>query len=161
SPSNFLPPQPVTAKASASPVLLLSASPPAVSGPIGLLAGWGRFPIVFAEKARAAGIAVVCVAIRGEAAPELAQLCQRFYWSRLAQLGRTLRIFKQAGVHRVAMAGKVHKANYMHKPWKLLTLLPDWRTLRVWLNRRRDNKDDTLLQSVVNEFAADGIEIAS
>ena len=54
------------------------------------------------------------------------------------------------------MAGKIHKANWMHKPWKLLTLWPDWRTLRFWHNRtRRDNRDDTLLLAVVDEFARD------
>ena len=40
--------------------------------PIGLLAGSGRFPIVFAEKARQLGMPVVCVGIRHEAPPELA-----------------------------------------------------------------------------------------
>ena len=42
------------------------------------------------------------------------------------------------------MAGKVHKADLMHQPWKLFTLLPDWRTIRFWyFRRRRDNRDDT------------------
>ena len=39
---------------------------------VGLLAGSGRFPILFAEKARSVGLPVVCVGIRHEAAPELA-----------------------------------------------------------------------------------------
>ena len=39
---------------------------------------------------------------------------------------------------------------------------PDWRTLRVWFRRaRKDNKDDTLLLGLIDEFAADGISYAS
>jgi DUF1009 family protein len=136
---------------------------PASCQPIGLLAGWGRFPIVFAEKARAVGLPVVCVGIREMASPELADLCTKFYWTRPAQLGRMIRCFRREGVERAVMAGKVHKADVMHKPWKWLTLLPDWRTMRVWFfsQTRRDNRDNTILQAVIDEFAADGIRMES
>ena len=35
--------------------------------PIGMVAGWGRFPTLFAEKARSLGQPLVCVGIRGHA----------------------------------------------------------------------------------------------
>lgn len=130
--------------------------------PIGLLAGWGRFPIAFAQKARSLGLPVVCVGIRGEASPELIPLATRFYWTAPLRIGRMIRSFKREGVEQVVMAGKVHKANLMHRPWKILTLLPDWRTVCWWYFRgRRDNRDDTLLLSVVAEFARDGLRIES
>ena len=60
------------------------------------------------------------------------------------------------------MAGKVHKANLLYRPWKLLTLLPDWRAIRLWwFRKRRDNKDDTLLLSLIDEFARDGLTFDS
>ncbi|HMF13812.1 MAG TPA: hypothetical protein VKE94_15945, partial [Gemmataceae bacterium] len=129
--------------------------------PVGLLAGSGRFPIYFAEKARALGRAVVCVGIRHEAAPELAKLVHRFYWTGVARLGRTIRCFQREGVKRVVMAGKVHKADVMHGPWRLLSLLPDWRTFRTFLMRSRDNRDDALLLAVIDEFARDGLTFDS
>ncbi|HTU89902.1 MAG TPA: UDP-2,3-diacylglucosamine diphosphatase LpxI [Gemmataceae bacterium] len=130
--------------------------------PIGLLAGWGRFPIAFAQKARSLGLPIVCLGIRGEASPELISLVERFYWTRPTQLGRMIRSFKREGVEQVVMAGKVHKANLLHRPWKLLTLLPDWRTLYWWFFRkRRDNRDDTLLLSMIDEFARDGLRFES
>ena len=53
-------------------------------------------------------------------------------------------------------------ANYLHHPWRLLTFRPDWRTLCFWYFRgRRDNKDDTLLLSLIQEFARDGLHFAS
>jgi DUF1009 family protein len=129
--------------------------------PIGLLAGSGRFPIIFADKARGLGLPVVCVGIRHEASPELAHLVQRFYWAGVARLGRMIRCFKHEGVTRVAMAGKIRKS-VMHTPWRWFRLWPDWRTIRFWYARkRRDNRDDSLLLGVINEFAAEGITFAS
>jgi DUF1009 family protein len=129
--------------------------------PIGLLAGSGRFPVVFAEKTRELGIPVVCVGIRHEAPPELAGLVSRFYWTGVARLGRMIRCFRREGVRRVAMAGKIHKTA-MYAPWRILRFWPDWRFLRFWLGRaRRDNRDDTLLLGLIDEFAKDGIAFCS
>src|SRR5688572_12249787 len=77
--------------------------------PVGLLAGYGRFPVVFADKARQLNIPVVCVGIRDEASPQLAGLVERFYWAGLARLGRMIRCFKKEGVQEIVMAGKIHK----------------------------------------------------
>ncbi len=129
--------------------------------PIGLLAGSGRFPIVFAEKAKQLGIPVVCVGLRNEASAELIPLVDRFYWTGLARLGRMIRCFRREGVKQVVMAGKVQKTS-MYVPWRWLTLLPDWRTVKFWFQRsRRDNKDDTILLSMIAEFEKDGITFAS
>jgi DUF1009 family protein len=130
--------------------------------PVGLLAGSGRFPIVFAEKARSLGIPVVCVGVRHEAAPELAGLVYRFYWAGVARLGRMIRCFKREGVCRLVMAGKIRKADFMHRPWRIVSLLPDWRMIRFWYHRgRRDNRDDSVLRGVIAEFAADGMHFES
>ncbi len=132
-----------------------------VPRPIGLLAGSGRFPILFAEKARQLGLSVVCVGIRHEATPDLAGLVDRFHWAGIARLGRMIRLFRRERVQSVVMAGKIGKVA-MHAPWRLLRYLPDWRALRFWYTRRRpDNRDDSLLLGVIKEFAADGLAVAS
>jgi DUF1009 family protein len=129
--------------------------------PIGLLAGSGRFPLAFAEKARRVGRPVVCVGLRHEAPVELRQVVGAFYWSGMGRLGRIIRCFKRAGVRRLVMAGKVHKATFLHRPWRLLSLVPDWRFLRWWFRRRPDNRDDTLLLSIIAEFAREGLTFES
>jgi DUF1009 family protein len=134
----------------------MSAQPP-----IGLLAGSGRYPVLFAEKARSLGIPVCCVGLKNEASPELAKIATTFHWSGVAQLGRMIRCMKRDGVRRAVMAGKVHKV-VMNRPWRLFHLLPDWRFIKFWYNRhRRDNRDDSILLNVIAEFAADGIEFHS
>lgn len=126
--------------------------------PVGLIAGAGRFPVLFAEKARAVGRPVVCVGLRGLADPVLADLVDRFEWVRLMALGRMIRAFKRGGAARWAMAGKVHKAAVMYRPWRWLALMPDLRTARLWFNsRRRDNRDDTILNAVIGEFESEGL----
>src|SRR6266852_1313836 len=129
--------------------------------PIGLLAGSGRFPICFAEKARTLGRPVVCVGIKDEAAPELAGMVDRFYWAGVARMGRIIRCFQRESVRQIVMAGKINKAAILHRPWRLLSLLPDWRTFKTFLLRPRDNRDDALLLGVIAEFARDGLTFDS
>jgi DUF1009 family protein len=132
--------------------------------PIGLLAGSGRLPVVFALKARSLGTPVVCVGIRHEADPQLADLADRFYWSGVARIGRMIRCFRREGVRRIVMAGKVHKARFLFAPWRAWTLCPDLRTAWLWLKRmlrHARNRDDDLVLALIEEFRKDGMEFAS
>jgi DUF1009 family protein len=135
---------------------------PRSTTPVGLLAGSGRFPILFAEKARRLGLPVVCVGIRGEASPELRGLVHRFYWAGVARLGRMIRCFRRDGVRQAVMAGKVHKVS-LFVPWLLLQHLPDWRSISFVFRRpqRKHNTDDALLLGIIDEFARDGITVVS
>ncbi len=130
--------------------------------PVGLLAGGGRLPFAFAEKARSVGLPVVCVGLKGSADPGLAACVDRFDWSPPARLSRMIRLFRRGGVTRLVMAGKVQKADILHKPWKFVTLLPDLRTLRFWFFRERpDNRDDSLMLALIDEFAEEGLHFES
>jgi DUF1009 family protein len=129
--------------------------------PIGLLAGSGRFPILFAEAARRARLDVACVGIRYEASEELRSLCHSFELVGVARLGRIIRAFKRAGTERIVMAGKVTK-NVIYTPWRILQLSPDLRTIQWWYRQTRaDNRDDSILLSVISEFERDGMTFAS
>jgi len=125
--------------------------------PVGLLAGSGRFPFAFAEKAKSLNIPVVCVGIRHEASPDLIPLVERFYWAGLTRLGRMIRCMRKSGVRQAVMAGKIQKSR-MNTPFRWLRYIPDLRALRFWFARRRkDNRDDSLLLGLIREFEADGI----
>jgi UDP-2,3-diacylglucosamine hydrolase len=130
--------------------------------PIGLVAGWGRLPVLFVERAKSLGVPVICVGIRGMAdRAALEPHCQRFYWSRLAALNRPVRCFKREGVRRWTMAGKVFKVKlYSASRW--FTLLPDLRMIRFYFFRKRpDNADDTLTLALIDEYARDGLVCTS
>jgi DUF1009 family protein len=128
---------------------------------IGLLAGSGRFPILFAEAARRQGLHVACVGIKYEAPDELRSLCSAFEIVGVARMGSMIRAFRRQGVRRIVMAGKVTK-NVIYTPWRTVQLCPDLRTLQWWYRRSRaDNRDDSLLLSVIDEFERDGLTFAS
>jgi DUF1009 family protein len=72
-----------------------------------------------------------------------------------------IRSFKREGVRRIVMAGKIHKARLFFTPWRWLAFLPDFRAVCWYFRPRRDNKDDTLLLSIIAEFARDGLTFES
>lgn len=142
----------------------LSTEPqPRVSVParVGILAGWGRYPIVVAEGLRRQGSRVFGLGVIGHADPALAEACDAFEWVGLAKFGAALRFFRRHSVSHATMVGKIHKV-VLFQRWAWIRHLPDWRTLRMFvphfLTRHKDNKDDSLLGTIVNAFAQQGIE---
>lgn len=130
---------------------------------VGLLAGWGRYPIVVAEALKEQGYEVCCLGVRNHADPRLAESCDHFDWLGLGRLGKAIRWFQRHEVNDVTMAGKIHKV-VLFQPWLWVRHLPDWRTIRVFwphfVSARKDKKDDTLLTTIIDEFAGQGIRFA-
>ncbi len=132
------------------------------SEPIGLLAGGGRFPVLFAEKMQHASRPVVCVGVRGEASESLVGLVDRFHWTGIAKLGRMIRCFKREGVREIVMAGKIQKKKYFYGPLGLFTYIPDWRALRFMFRRwHSDNRDDSIMLDMIAEFETEGMRFTS
>jgi len=128
---------------------------------IGLLAGAGRFPIVFAEAARKEGHSVFAVGIRGMVWPELEHACDHFRAESLGKVGRAIRTFKRYKVQSIVMAGKVEKKE-LFRPGALIRNMPDMRMLHlIYTYCRKDKKDDTLLLAVIREFERDGFQFES
>ena len=76
---------------------------------IGLIAGNGTFPILFARAARAQGVEVVAVAMQGETLEEINAEVDEITWVRVGQVGKTIAAFKKANIKKAAMAGGVRK----------------------------------------------------
>jgi DUF1009 family protein len=127
---------------------------------IGLLAGWGRYPLIVAAALRRQGYRVVALGVREHADPMLADLCDEFAWIGLGHVGRGIRQFRRWGVRRAVMAGKIHKVTFYHPRW-WLAHRPDWTAVRTFykqfLTGTKDRRDDTLLGAVVDVYAARGI----
>jgi len=141
--------------------LTVGRPPSTADRAVGLLAGSGRFPILFAEGAIRQGYRVRCVGIRYEASEELRGLCETFDLVTVSKLGGMIRTFRNRGVTRVVMAGKVTK-NVMYTPFRFLRLTPDLRMLTFWNKTLRgDRRDDSILLSLIGEFADDGLTFDS
>ena len=74
---------------------------------LGLIAGNGRFPLLFADAAREAGYRVTAVAHRGETPEALQDHVDELHWIKVGQIGHLIEHFKKAGVETVVMAGGI------------------------------------------------------
>lgn len=131
---------------------------------IGLIAGWGRYPVVVAEALYRAGYEVHCLGLREHADAEaLRPWCRTFRWIGVARVGAAFRAFRRLRIRCATMAGKVHKTK-LYRPWVWLHYLPDWRTWRMFFGSfvltRGDRRDDTILGTIATEAARDGIRFA-
>ncbi len=144
------------------PGLAEELSPPATRR-IGILAGWGRYPVLIAEALRRQGCQTYCLGVIGHADPILADVCDDFRWCGLARFGSAIRYFRRRGVTEVTMAGKIFKVRLFQR-WSWLRHLPDLRTIRMFVphlwTRHKDCRDDSLLGAIVAEFASEGIHFA-
>jgi UDP-2,3-diacylglucosamine hydrolase len=127
---------------------------------IGLLAAWGRFPLLVAEALRRQDYHVSCAAVVDLADPELQTICNDFHWLGWGKLGGAIKFFRRCEVSQATMAGKFHKA-LLYQPGLWRKHFPDWTFVKTFyrhlITRQRDNKDDTLLGVLTDAFAREGI----
>jgi len=119
---------------------------------IGLIAGNGVFPLLFARTARAEGLGIVAVAHEGETPAELEQCVDHLTWIKVGQLDTIIRTFQGHGVRRAVMAGGIRKAALMEH------FAPDERGTR-FLGRLTQWSDDALLRGVAEELEGEGIAV--
>jgi DUF1009 family protein len=127
---------------------------------IGLLAAWGRYPVIVAEALRRQNYHVTCMGVADLADPVLRDICQDFEWMGWCSLGRAIRYWQRCGVKQATMAGKFHKT-LLYQPGVWWKHWPDWKFVKTFwhylITHRRDNKDDTLLTALADAFERDGI----
>jgi DUF1009 family protein len=129
---------------------------------VGLIAGWGRYPIYLAERLKASGKEVHCLGIVNHADEKLKKICDSYEPLSVGRLASAFRYFKNRGVADATLAGKFHK-RLLFSPYYFWKLVPDLTTIRIFfpffVTRRKDNKDDTLLTTIVQAFSERGIRI--
>lgn len=132
-------------------------------GPVGIVAGWGRYPIVVANKLKEKNIPLVVAAVRDHADPGLESLCERFEWVGVAKLGGQIRLFRKHGVTQVALAGKLFKDKLLFGKGGWWRHLPDWQCIKTlyphFVTRSRDTRDDSLLTAVCDTYIRKGIRV--
>jgi DUF1009 family protein len=119
---------------------------------IGLIAGNGRFPIIFADNARKLGYSVYAVAHEGETDPELERYVDRIHWIKIGQFNKLIKLLKGDGVRQAVMLGGIRKTHVF------TTVRPDFRALAL-AARLIHLKDDDILRTVAEEIEQEGIQI--
>jgi UDP-2,3-diacylglucosamine hydrolase len=119
---------------------------------LGLIAGNGKFPLIFAEEAKREGYRLVAVAHKGETLEEIDRIVDDVTWVYVGQLGKIIRTFRRASITEAVMAGGIRKAKLFGN------FRPDLRGAR-FLARVKTREDDALLRGVADELAQEGITI--
>jgi hypothetical protein len=110
--------------------------------------------LIFAETARGEGVRVVAVAHRGETESGIEGLADEVTWIRVGELGKIIRVFRQAGVRRAVMAGGIQKVRLFSG------FRPDLRGA-AFLARVGSFHDDALLRGIARELESEGIEVVA
>jgi DUF1009 family protein len=119
---------------------------------IGLIAGGGQFPLLFARAVKSLGRQVVAVAHTGETLAELENIVDRCHWVRLGQLGKIIKYLKTEKVSETVLLGSISKTDVFKD------LRPDLRGLMLW-NKIDNRQDDAILRAVAAELEKDGIRV--
>ena len=101
------------------------------AGRIGLVAGWGRYPVVLADSLKKLGYQVYCVAIKDHADPALRQIVDHSCEMGVAKLGGHMRYFRRHGISQVALAGKIHKTRLIGR-YEWVKHFPDLTAIKTF-----------------------------
>lgn len=123
-----------------------------VTTKIGIIAGGGQFPLLFARAAKAQGREVVAVGHRGETWGDLEAISDHFCWVKLGQLGRIIKFFKQQNVKETAFLGTITKTRIFKEVW------PDMKGLSLW-NKINIKHDDSILRAIADTLEGEGIHV--
>lgn len=131
--------------------------------PVGIVAGWGEYPIRVARALRDSNRQVVVAAIKGHADTALADFAEEMQWFGVCKLGAMQRFFRRQNVDRVVLAGKLFKDRILFHGWGWIAHIPDFECIRTMMrpcfSRHSSMADDSLLGAVVESFQRCGMEV--
>ncbi len=141
---------------------MILANEAAIGNPrkIGLLAGWGQYPVQVARRLQQSGFDVYCLGVVGHFDQEIAQYCRQVKPIGLCRFGAAIRFFRRHEVKHATMAGKIFKTKLL-EPMACWKHLPDLTSLRYFyhhfISGRKNRNDDALLSTVTQAFLDNGI----
>jgi len=119
---------------------------------IGIIAGGGQFPYLFAEAAKKAGREVVIIGHKGESHPDLETVADSFCWVKLGQLGKIIKFFQAENVKETVFLGAITKTRIFRD------VLPDLKGISLW-NKIDVRQDDSILRAFAGELEKEGIKV--
>ncbi len=120
---------------------------------IGLIAGNGQFPILFARAASAQGKEVIAIAVREETTPELENYVQKIHWIGLGDLKQFFQILKDEKLRQAVMAGQIRPAHIFDQN------IPMDEKLQRFLKRVKDKRANSMLGEIARILSRMGIKL--
>jgi DUF1009 family protein len=120
---------------------------------LGLIAGNGKFPLLFAREAKSQNYKVIAAGIRGDTSFLLKYFVDQYAWFKVGDLKNLFLFFKRAGVGQVIMAGQVNPNNLFDRG---VAFDDEFRDL---FNALKDRKADTIFAAVAERLREYGITL--
>jgi DUF1009 family protein len=126
---------------------------PDIPQAIGLIAGNGNFPLLFAKAAKNRGIRIVAAAVRNDTSILIHLVADEVRWFSAGELKKLFSFFRQRGLRQVLMAGQVHPRNLFEKN---LEIDDEFKAL---FRAIADRRCDTIFSAVADRLKAEGLEL--
>lgn len=120
---------------------------------IGLIAGNRKFPLLFAQAARARNYYIVAVAVKGDTSPKLKALVDKLYWIGLAEFRSAFEIFKKEGISRIIMAGQISPRRLFSRE------IAESKDLKELLSSIKDKRADTIFAAIADKLSENGLQL--
>ncbi|MCK5580498.1 MAG: UDP-2,3-diacylglucosamine diphosphatase LpxI [Candidatus Omnitrophica bacterium] len=120
---------------------------------IGLIAGNGKFPILFARAAKQQGIKVVAAGVCGDTTPFLKFFVNKLSWFKVGDLSSLFAFFQKEGIEHVIMAGQVNPDNLFDRR---VEMDKEFQDLFAAI---RDRKTDTIFAAIADKLQQRGMEL--
>ncbi len=121
---------------------------------IGLVAGYGAFPLELAQTLKNNGFAVHVAAIEEEASQSIENIADTVTWVSVGQIKKLIKTMRNHDVTDLIFAGKVQKI-HLFRNFK-----PDLLAAKI-LFQAKDKKDDSLMLGIVKALEDKGITVRS
>jgi len=122
---------------------------------IGLIAGNGRFPIIFAEAAKKKAVEIVAIGIKEETSKDIEKFVDKIYWLGVGELENLLKILKEEKIRSIVMAGQVKHKILFDKNIKIDP------KMQFLLTSLCDKKTDSIIGAVAKLLEHRGIKVLS
>lgn len=120
---------------------------------IALIAGEGKFPLLFAQSAKMKGVFVTGFAFLKITDKKLKKYVDEIFWLNIGELNKLLELFKQNRIEKAIMAGKIPKVVLFNPGFKKDA------GINSLLDKVVDKKDNSLLIAMADKLKERGIEL--
>lgn len=120
---------------------------------IGLVAGYGKLPIIFAQVAKTKGDTVIGFGLKGVTQGELEGYVEKLHWLEWGELEKAIILLVTERIKKIIMLGKIKK-DILFKDDKDLD-----DEAKKLLEKTKDKKDYAILNEVTKVLSKVGIEV--
>ena len=120
---------------------------------IGLVAGEGKLPMVFARVAKEKGDTVIAFGLKGITSPDLEKYVDKLHWVPWGSLQKAILLLATERIRKIVMLGKIKK-DVLFRNEEVLD-----KDAKAMMEKLKDKKDYAVLNGINSILAKFGVEV--